>query len=188
MDEGEAEADGDGGEAGGSTFVGGADDDEEEDAGQDGFGDEGSAHADSFAAECVESVDEFVGPAVGGEGAGGCSGEVRIGDEEEECSSCDAASTLGDDVSNDIFGIFCEATGGNKSECHGGVEVAAGDMADSISHGEDGETEGDRNADIADSEVVGATSEQGRAAAAEHEPECADKFSSSTFGKTHKIS
>ena len=62
MDEGEAEADGDGGEALGGALVGGAEDDEQEEAGEDDLVDE--------AGEQRVAAGRMLAVAVGGEAAG----------------------------------------------------------------------------------------------------------------------
>ena len=93
---------------------------------------------------------------------------------------------MGDDVADDFFGIglaffIFEAASAIETDGDGRVEVAAGNVTDGVSHGEDGETEGQCNADVMDGVVTSTTSEQSRTAAAENKPECADTLGDRTL-------
>ena len=73
------------------------------------------------------------------------------------------------------------AAADDEADGDGRVQVAAGDVADGVGHGQHGEAEGERDADEADAEVRGpprqeARREHGAAAAAEDEPERADEL------------
>ena len=56
--------------------------------------------------------------------------------------------------------------------------MRAGDVAERVSAGHDGETERQCHARIADADVGYPRGEHGAAAAAEYKPECADEFGS----------
>jgi hypothetical protein len=163
MDQGEAEADGDGGEAFGGAFVGGAEDDEKEERGEE--------HLDEEAGEERVVFGGVVGVAVGGESAGEGEGGVAAGDQVQNSGGADGSENLGDDVGGQ-FGDG-EAFGGDEADRDGGVEVAAGDVADGEGHGENRESEGKGHADVADAEV-NACGEDSAAATAEDKPEGAE--------------
>src|SRR6266478_2768582 len=146
MDQREAEADGDWGEAFGGAFVRGAEDDEEEEGGEEDFDEEAGEERVVFGG--------VVGVAVGGESAG---------EEVEDSRGADGSEDLGDDVGGKLGDgeAFC----GDEADGDCWVEVATGDMADGEGHGEDGESEGKGHAYVADAEV-NACGEDGAAAAA----------------------
>ena len=81
MNEGEAQANGDGGKASRGTAICCTNDDEQEHAGQDCFSDEGGGSTDNRAAEGVFAIDEYIGPAVGGKMA---DSAVKIGMTNDE--------------------------------------------------------------------------------------------------------
>ena len=184
VDEREAEADGNRGKAGRSATVGSAHDHEQEDGREHGFNQERAAHAGGLAAEGVHAVVESVGPAVGGEGADACVGEVGLGDAVEHCRSDNAADDLCHDVGRSF--LSGEAAAGNLTERDGRVQVAARNVADGVCHSENGEAECERHAHVADTGGRNAASKHGGTAAAKHKPECADSFGNGTSSKFHK--
>ena len=184
VDEREAEADGDRGKACRSAAVGSAHDHEQEDCRKHGFNQECAAHAGGLAAEGVHAVVESVGPAVGGECANACVGEVGLCDAVEHCRSDDTADDLRHDVGRSF--LSGEAAAGNLAERDGRVQVAARNVADGVCHGEHGEAECERHAHVADTGGRDAASKHGGTAAAKHKPEGADSFGNGTSSKFHK--
>ena len=184
VDEREAEADGNRGETCRSATVGSAHDHEQEDGCKHGFNQECAAHAGGLAAEGVHAVVESVGPAVGGECANACVGEVGLGDAVEHCRSDDTADDLCHDVGRSF--LSGEAAAGNLAERDGRVQVATRNVADGVCHGEHGEAECERHAHVADTGGRNAASEHSSAAAAKHKPEGADSFGNSTSSEFHK--
>lgn len=184
MDEREAEADGDRGETCRSAAVGSAHDHEQEDGREHGFNQECAAHAGGLAAEGVHAVGERIGPAVGGECANACVGEVGLGDAVEHCRSDNAADDLGHDVGRSF--LSGEAAAGNLTERDGRVQVAARNVTDSVCHGEHRKAEGERYAYVANTGSRDAASEHGCTAAAEYEPEGADSFGNSASCEFHE--
>ncbi len=184
VDEREAEADGDRGEACRSAAVGSAHDHEQEDGREHGFNQECAAHAGGLAAEGVHAVGERIGPAVGGECADACVSEVGLGDAVEHCRSDNTADDLGHDVGRSF--LSGEAAAGNLTERDGRVQVAARNVTDGVCHGENGEAECERHAHVADTGGRNAASEHGCTAAAEYKPEGADSFGNSTSSEFHK--
>ena len=147
----------------GALRAGRAEDDEDEARGQDELDQE--AGEEAVAAGRVGAV------AVRGEAAGGPVG-LAGGDEVEDDRGDEAADHLGDPVGDEL--APGEAAADGEAERDRRVEVAAGDRADGVGHGEHGQAEGERDAGEADAELGEAGGEHGAAAAAEHEPEGAE--------------
>ena len=183
VDEREAETDGDRGKASRCAAVGGTHDHEQEDGREHGFNKECGEHAGGLAAKGVQAVGEGVGPAVGGECADASVGEVGACNHVKECRGDDTANHLGDDVGRGF--LSGEATAGNLTERDSRVQVATGNVTDGVGHGEHRKAEGERNAHVTDTGGGNAASEHGCAAAAEYEPEGADRFGNSTSRKFH---
>lgn len=184
VDEREAEADSDRGETCRSATVGSAHDHEQEDGREHGFNQERAAHAGGLAAEGVHAVGERIGPAVGGECADACVGEVGLGDAVEHGSSDNAANHLCHDVGRSF--LSGEAAAGNLAERDGRVQVATRNVADGVCHGKHRKAECERHAHVADTGGRNAASEHGSAAAAKHKPEGADRFGNGTSSEFHK--
>ena len=176
MDEGEAEADGDGGEAFGGALVRAAEDDQQEEAGEDDFdeeaGDEGVA-AGGVIAEAIggESAEDEVWPAAG--------------DDVEDSRGDDGSCYLGDDVGAKFRGGEALADDEADGDCR--VEVAAGDVANGEGHSENCESEGEGNADEGDTEMGSSRygrprglkggGKDGASATTEDKPEGPEEFS-----------
>lgn len=184
VDEREAEADSDRGKASRCATVGSAHDHEQEDGREHGFNQERAAHAGGLAAEGVHAVVESVGPAVGGECANACVGEVGLGDAVEHCRSDNAANDLCHDVGRSF--LSGEAAAGNLAERDGRVQVAARNVADGVCHGEHGKAKRERHAHVTDTGGRNAACEHGCTAAAKHKPEGADCFGNGTSSEFHK--
>ena len=184
VDEREAEADGNRGKACRSAAVGSAHNHEQEYGREYGFNQECTAHAGGLAAEGVHAVGERIGPAVGGECADACVGEIGLGDAVEHCRSDDTADDLGHDVGRSF--LSGEAAAGNLTERDGRVQVAARNVTDGVCHGENGEAECERHAHVADTGGRNAASKHGCTAAAEYKPEGADSFGNSASCEFHE--
>src|SRR5580698_106565 len=159
MNEGEAEADGQRREAFGGANVSGAEDDEEEEESKDHFGHEAGLHG--VAARRVRAI------TIAGEVAEDESG-LAAGDDKEGGCSDESAEDLGNDVGQQMGDG--KAAADNEAEGDSGVQVAAGDVADGVAHGEHGEAEGEGNADESDTEGGEASGEDGSAASAKDQP------------------
>ena len=183
VDEREAETDGDRGKACRSAAVGGTHDHEQEDGREHGFDEECGEHAGGLAAKGVQAVGEGVGPAVGGECADASVGEVGACNHVKECRGDDTADNLCYDVCRGF--LSGEAAASNLTERDSRVQVATRDVTDGVCHGEHRKAEGERNAHVTDTGGGNAASEHGCAAAAEYEPEGADRFGNSTSRKFH---
>ena len=183
VDEREAETDSNRGKACRSATVGGTHDHEQEDRRKHGFNQECGEHARGLAAKGIQAVGERVGPAVGGEGADTCVGEVGAGDRIEECRRDDAADDLGDDVGRGF--LSGEAAAGNLAERDRRVQVAARNVADGVGHGKHRKAKRERHAHVTDTGGRDAACEHSCAAAAKHKPEGADRFGNSASSKFH---
>lgn len=184
VDEREAEADGNRGETCRSATVGGAHDHEQEDGRKHGFNQECTAHAGGLAAEGVHAVGERIGPAVGGECADACVGEVGLCNAVEHCRSDNAANDLGHDVGRSF--LSGEAAAGNLAERDGRVQVAARNVTDGVGHGKHRKAKRERHAHVTDTGGRDAACEHSCTAAAKHKPECADSFGNGTSSEFHK--
>lgn len=155
VDEGQREADGE--RRDGLVFALGGDgeDDGDEHGGQDDLGQEDRAESEAAGGGGAVAVGGEAGVAGGGEVAGGAVG----GDEEDDCGSDESAEDLADDVAGDVLPLG--AAGDGETDADGGVEVAAGDVADGVDAGHHGEAEGERDAEEADSERVAGVGEGG---------------------------
>ena len=111
-----------------------------------------------------------------GAGLAGC-------DDIEDRRAGDAAEHLGDHVLDDL--TPGEASPGSEPDRYGGIEVAARHAAHGIDHGEDGEAEGERDADEADPELRKGCGQDRAAASAQHQPGGSQKFGIETIGNGH---
>ena len=98
------------------------------------------------------------------------------GDHIEQRRGHDRADDLRDDVRQDLAGR--KAAAGGKADGHGRIEMAAGDMADRIGHGDDAQPERQRHADQADADLRKAGGDHRAAASRKCEPKRADRFGS----------
>ena len=86
-----------------------------------------------------------------------------------------APSDLGDDVGEEFGGG--EALADDEADGDGRVEMAAGDVADGEGHGQDGQAEGECDADEADVQDAGkAAREDCASAATEDKPEGSEEL------------
>ncbi len=183
MDEREAEADSDRSKACRCATVGGAHDHEQEDSREHGFNEECGEHAGGLAAKGIQAVLEGIGPAVGGECADACIGEVGACNHVEERCCDDAADDLGHDVGRSF--LSGEAAASDLTERDSRVQVTARNVTDGVCHGEHRKAEGKRYAHVADTGGGNAACEHSCTAAAKHKPEGADCFGNSTSSKFH---
>ncbi|CAD5301347.1 hypothetical protein BOSE62_70081 [Bosea sp. 62] len=164
MDQGEAEADGERRETGRRLAMGRAHDDEQEHHGHHHLGQEGRGQA-VFAGRMLAI-------AVRGEALGEIETRRADRDEIEHGGGEDGADDLGDDVGHHLAGR--EAPAGGEADRDGRVEMTAGDMADRIGHGDDGQTERERYTKQPDADLRKARRDHGAAAAGEGQPEGTD--------------
>ncbi len=184
VDEGEAETDGNGSKACGSAFVSSTHDHKQEDCSEHHFDEEGAAHTEGGAAESVAtSFIQLFRPAVGSESADASVGKIRMGDAVKNCSSDNTANDLCNNVSRSF--LSRETTAGNLAKGNSRVQVATRNVADGISHGKNSKTEGERNANVANTSGGYAASKNCCAAATEHQPEGTDCFCNCTSTKFH---
>lgn len=134
---------------------GDGEDDGDEDGGQDDLGQQDRAEAEAAGGGGAVAVGGEAGLAGGGEVAGGAVG----GDEEDDSGSDEPAEDLADDVAGDVLPLG--AAGDGEADADGGVEVAAGDVADSVDAGHHGEAEGEGDTEEAHSERVAGVGEGG---------------------------
>ena len=74
---------------------------------------------------------------------------------------------------------------GPQTDGHRGIEVAAGDVADGIGHGQHRQAEGQRHAREPDAQFRKAGGEHRAAAATEHQPERAEELGAETMVHFH---
>src|SRR4030042_2889541 len=78
--------------------------------------------------------------AIGSKSGAQVESRFSTGDEVQDEGARDGPQHLGDDIRNQVGSP--ETTAGPETDGDRGVEMATGDMANGIGHGEDGETEG----------------------------------------------
>lgn len=91
----------------------------------------------------------------------------------------DRAGELGQDVGKQFAGGGAAA--GKQADRDRRVEMTAGNMADRIGHGHNGQTKRQRNADKTDADLGEFRRQHGAAAAAENQPKCADELGREFF-------
>lgn len=185
VNEREAETDCDWSKACRSAAIGSAHDHEQEDSCEHGFDEECGEHARGLAAKGVQAVLEGIGPAVGSEGADASVGEVGACYCVKQGCCNDTANHLGGDVGRSF--LSREAAACNLTERNSRVQVATGNVANRISHGEHGKAEGEGHAHVADTSSRDAAGENSCTAAAKHKPERADSFGNGASRKFHLI-
>src|SRR3546814_2758008 len=91
------------------------------------------------------------------------------------------------DLRDDIAGNVPrrKASARPKADRDGGVEMPARDVADGIGHGEDGEAEGQRNANESDPKLRECSGQNRAAAATEYKPECPEKLGNNRSDGQH---
>ena len=121
----------------------------------------------------------------------GCKsfGQVEIrsaaGDEVKQPGPDDCTNDLGNDVGRDLA---CRKPAARRQpESDRRVDMAAGDMADRISHREEGETERKGYAEQADANMREAGRNNGAAAATKSQPKSANRFSVSFLKSIFKL-
>ena len=181
MDQGEGQTDRHTGEADGSQAVGGAQDDQQEDEGEHQLGEQSGPEAITTGGVGT--------PAVGGQGIAATEGEAftTTGDAVDQATGGEGAQHLGHHVGQHLG--TGELASRPEPEGHGGVDVASGDVTDRVGGSQQGETEGEGNAEEAEAKRVGGGvvigehgSQHGTAAATEHEPEGTDEFGKKLLG------
>src|SRR3569833_1190854 len=78
-----------------------------------------------------------------------------------------------------------ETSSGAESYGHGRVEVAAGNVTDRVGHGQDCQSEGERDTDKSDAERRKGRSQYGAATTTQDQPERADEFGRESFVLVH---
>ncbi|VFT75941.1 Uncharacterised protein [Klebsiella aerogenes] len=126
MDEGQRQADSDGGKARRGMFIGRAMDNQQEATGQDNFNDDSRQHGE--AARGVFAI------AIGGKSAGGgIKAGFTAGHHVKHRRGNNAADHLSDNIANDFFRR--ETAAGPQAQGHRRVEMPPGNMADRKCHG-----------------------------------------------------
>ncbi|MNV17602.1 hypothetical protein D3C71_1083950 [compost metagenome] len=116
---------------------------------------------------------------VGGKAGAHVKPGLAAGDHIEHAARRDPAKDLGNDIRHDAR---CrEATTGPQTQGHGRVQVTARDVADGIGHGKHGQTERQGHAQQTDPHIRERGCQHGAAAASQHQPEGAHKFSCKWF-------
>jgi hypothetical protein len=105
------------------------------------------------------------------------------GDDVEGGSTDESTKDLRQDVGHEMRQRKAAADG--EPERDGGVEVASGNVADGIRHGQDGEAESERDSDEADAKTGKSGCENGSAASAKDEPCGSKEFGEETFAEIH---
>ena len=162
VDEGEGQADDEAAEGAVLELIGGdAQDGGDEEEGQDHFQQEAGAEAAVDAAQ-----------AVGAEAAGHVGDIAHLEDQGDEAHAGHRADDLGDDVKQELHGL--QALPKEDRQGDGGVDVAAGDVADGVGHGHDGQAEGQGGEDVPAAAGGVAAHQHGGAAPHEAQGEGAD--------------
>ena len=165
VDKGKGEADNETRYVAVLSFGGNAEDGENENAGEDDFDDKGF-----YDVAVVETVLTELG-------------EVAE-NSAESGSARDSAGELSDDINDKVDEAHFTAY--EHGDRNGRVDVAAGNVAYGISHGNDNEAEGKRRKKIADGVVRDvAVGNDGSAAGEEDENESADEFGKELFEISH---
>ncbi len=157
----------------GAPPVGGAHDDEQEDAGEKDLGDEAGGHG--IAAGGVFAI------AIGSKAAGQGKSGLPAGDYIKQARGDDAAKHLRDDVCREVPGG--KAFAGAEADGNGRIEMATGDVPNGIGHGQHRQPEGEGNAKPADADLIHTGGQHRAAAAAEDQPESTDELCYSAFGE-----
>ena len=111
---------------------------------------------------------------IGREALGDIESRRPAGDGVKRRSAHDRPQNLGDHIGRDIPGR--EAPACREPECDGRVEVAAGDMANGVGHGQNAEAKGERHPKKADADLWKSSRDDRAAATCERQPECADSL------------
>ena len=110
----------------------------------------------------------------------GAEAAVPAAEVAEQGRAGRGAGELGDHVADKV--AEAHAAGQQHAQRDGGIDVAAGNVADGIGHGDDRQAERQRRAQIGGVDLRAvAAQHDGRAAAEKHEHERADKFSEILF-------
>ena len=129
MNQGQTQADGDRGEAGRSQFVGRTHDDNQEECSQYEFDQQRGHHVVTVRRVFAETV---AGKAGSNSIKTGFTGSNQI---QNACSG-NRTDDLGYDVRQQVFTV--ETAADEEADGNGRVEVATGNMADGVSHGQYG--------------------------------------------------
>ena len=181
MDEHEGETDGQAAElAVGMAAVGDAEDDHKEHEGQQAFNEECTAGGNGEVARVgtAASLLEGFAKAIGCENASGAE-LGGIPNAEQQSTSDDTADELGSPVAQHFLETHAAVDENAKTDSR--IKVSARDVADAISHGHHGQTEGDGNAKETD------MSEEGGTATSKDEDECAEQFGEEFVTNLHSL-
>ena len=178
VDEGQCKADGEAGGTDHAALVGRAEDNEQEHGGHHHFGDEPGRHGVLARRQVGVTVDRQ---------SVDRQREARLPARDEVKQECggDRSKNLCDDVRDKLAGG--EASADHEPYRHRGVQMAAGDVADGIGHGQYRKAEGQRDTEQADTDIRKGRREHGAAAAAEDEPEGADEFGDEFVAEVHGL-
>ena len=157
MDQHQRQTDGQSGQVAGAVpGIGGAQDNQHEDKGEDRLGDEGLEH-------------HAVGKAVGAR-TGGTAVVAACDQCVEDRRADDGADNLGDHVPGSL--LAAHASREEDAQRDGRIDVAARDVADGVGHGHDRESEGQGHSDCSDAGAYGSGHTPGEyGAAASHQDE-----------------
>ena len=120
---------------------------------------------------------------VGGEAAIERESLFAAGDSVKRARGEDGAEQLGDNVGRQFAGR--EALCDDQADRDGGVEMAAGDVADGECHGKHGEAEGECDPGESDAEPRVRGREDSCAAASKDQPESSEQFCDHAFVQRH---
>jgi hypothetical protein len=112
--------------------------------------------------------------AVGGKALGQIETGRAACDHVEQRRGNDRADHLGNDVRQNLADRKAPARG--ETDRDGGIEMAAGDVADRIGHGHDAQAECQRHTDQADTDLRKTGGDDRAAASRKSEPERADRL------------
>ena len=167
MNQGQTQADGDRGKAGRSQFVGRTHDDNQEECGQYEFDQQSSHHVVTVRRVLAETV---AGKAGSNSIKTGFTGSNQI----QNARGGNRTDNLGYDVRQQVFTV--ETAADEKADGNGRIEVAAGNVADGVSHGQYGQAECQGDTGKTNAKFRVGCCQNCAAAAAEYQPESAEKF------------
>ena len=181
MNEGEGQTDDETAEAAVVLLLGGnAKDCDNKDEGQDDFNEDACKNTAVNARKAVgaDAVDNAANS-----GRGPIGNAAKVEDHRKRACACKSAEALGDDVGDEV--AKAHAAADQNAERNSGVDVAAGDVADAVCHGNDGETERKRGEDVAAAESGVTANEHCCAAAHEYEHGGADELGNVLLERVH---
>ena len=123
------------------------------------------------------------GVAVGSEAGGEIETGPAAGNHEQNAPRHDGSGDLRADVRRQVRNG--KTFGHRQADGDGRIQMTAGNVADGISHGQDGEAERQGYAQQADTHVWKCGRQNGAAAAPEYKPECADELGDGSLTQRH---